>query len=60
MIVVLGFHYHGYIVRRVAGVLRYLPTKDGLAKAIQFLPEDLFAAQIMEYYRRYHAGKEVT
>jgi hypothetical protein len=28
VIAVLGFSYNGYIVRRVADVLRYLPTKD--------------------------------
>ena len=40
IIAVLGFPYNGYIVRRAAGVPRYLPTKDELVKAIQFLPED--------------------
>ena len=40
VIAVLGFPYNGYIVRRTAGVPRYLPTKDELVKAIQFLPED--------------------
>jgi hypothetical protein len=55
VISVLGFPYNGYIVRRAAGVLRYLPTKDKLVKAIQFLPDD---HQMMEYYRRYHAEKE--
>ena len=55
VIAVLGFPYHGYIVRRAAGILRYLPTKDELAKAIQFSPED----QMMEYYRRYHSGNEL-
>ena len=59
VISVLGFPYHGYIVRRAAGVPRYLPTKDELSKAIQFLPEDQFAAQMMDYYRRYHARNEV-
>jgi hypothetical protein len=59
VIAVLGFPYNGYIVRRAAGVPRYLPTKDELVKAIQFLPEDQFAAQMIEYYRKYHAGKEV-
>jgi hypothetical protein len=59
VIAVLGFPYNGYIVRRAAGVLRYLPTKDELVKAIQFLPEDQFAARMIEYYRRYHARKEV-
>ncbi len=59
VIAVLGFPYNGYIVRRAAGVPRYLPTKDELVKAIQFLPEDQFAAQMIEYYRKYHAGNEV-
>ncbi len=59
LIAVLGFPYIGYIVRRAAGVPRYLPTKDELVNAIQFLPEDQFAAQMMESYRRYHAGNEV-
>jgi len=36
------------------------PTKkDEIAKAIQFLPEDKFSAQMMEYYRRYNAGNKV-
>ena len=52
---VLGFPYHGYIVRRAADVPRYLPTKDKFARASQFLHEDQFAAQMMEHYRRYHA-----
>ena len=56
VIAVLGFPYNGYIVRRAAGVPRYLPAKDELVKAIQFLPEDQFAVQMLEYYRRYHAG----
>ena len=56
---VLGFLYNGYIVRRAASVPRYLPTKDVFVKAIQFLPEDQFAAQMMEYYKKFHAGKEV-
>ena len=59
VIAVLGFPYSGYIVRRAAGVPRYLPTKDELVKAIQFLPEDQFSAQMSEYYRRYYVGKEV-
>ena len=59
VIAVLGFPYNGYIVRRAAGVPRYLPTKDELVKAIQFLSEDQFAAQMIEYYRKHHAGKEV-
>ena len=59
VIAVLGFPYNEYIVRRAAGVPRYLPTKDELVKAIQFLPKDQFAAQMIEYYRKYHAGKEV-
>jgi hypothetical protein len=59
VIAVLGFPYHGYIVRRAAGVTRYLPTIDELVKTIQFLPEDQFASQMMEYYRSYHAGNEV-
>ena len=59
VIAVLGFSYNGYIVRRVADVLRYLPTKDEFVKAIQFLPEDQFAAQMIDYHRKYHAGKEV-
>ena len=52
----LGFPYQGYIVRKVP---RYLPTKDELSKAIQFLPQDQFVAQMKEYYRRYHVGTEV-
>ena len=59
VISVLGFPYHGYIVRRAAGVPRYLPTKDELSKAIQFLPEDQFVGQMMEYYRKFHHSKEV-
>jgi hypothetical protein len=59
VIAVLGFPYNGYIVRRAGGVPRYLPTKDELSKAIQFLPEDQFIAQMMEYYRRFHHSKEV-
>ena len=59
VIAFLGWSYNGFIVRRVSGVPRYLPTKDELFKAIQFLPEDQFAAQMMEYYRRYGARKEV-
>jgi hypothetical protein len=59
VIAVLGFPYNGYIVRRAAGIPRYLPTKDELVKAIQCLAEDQFASQMMEYYRRYHAGNEV-
>lgn len=59
VIAVLGFPYRGYIVRRAAGVPRCLPTKDELVKSIQFLPEDQFVSQMMEYYRRYHVGKEV-
>jgi hypothetical protein len=46
-------------VRRAGGVPRYLPTKDELSKAIQFLPEDQFIPQMMEYYRRFHDSKEV-
>ena len=57
VIAVLGFPYNGYIVRRAAGVPRYLPTKDELSKAIQFLPEDHFVAQMVEYYRRFHQSK---
>ena len=49
---VLGVPCNGYIVRRVADVPRYLPTNDELVKAIQFLPEDQFAAQMIEYYRK--------
>ena len=59
VIAVLGFPYNGYIVRRAAGVPRYLPTKDELVKATQFLPDDQFAAQMIEYYRKYHSGNEV-
>jgi hypothetical protein len=51
--------YFEILVMRAAGVPRYLPTKNELVKAIQFLPEDQFAAHMMEYYRRYHAGNEV-
>ena len=53
LITSLGFPYKGYIVRRAAGVPRYLPTNNELVKAIKFLPDDLFAAHMMEYYRRY-------
>ncbi len=56
---VLGFPYNGYIVRRAAGVPKYLPTKDELSKAIQFLSEDQFVGQMMEYYGRFHYSKEV-
>ena len=59
VIAVLGFPYNGYIVRRAGGVPRHLPTKDELCSAIQFLPEDQFVAQMMEYYRRFHQSKEV-
>ena len=59
VIEVLGFPYNGYIVRRAAGVPRYLPTKDELVKDIQFLPEDQFAGQTIEYYRKHNVGKEV-
>ena len=60
VIAVLGFPYNGYIVRRAGGVPRHLPTKDELCSAIQFLPEDQFVAQMMEYYRRFHQSKEVS
>ncbi len=59
LVAVLGFPYQGYIVRRAGGILRYLPTKDELSKAIQFLPEDQFVDQTKEYYRRYHVATEV-
>ena len=59
VIAVLGFPYHGYIVRRAGGVPRCLPTKDELSKAIHFLPEDQFVDQMREYYKRYHVGNEV-
>ena len=59
VIAVLRFPYNGYIVRRAAGVPRFLRTKDELVKAIQFLPENQFAAQMMEYFIRYHARNEV-
>ena len=59
VIAVLGFPYHGYIVRRAGGVPRCLPTKDELSKAIQFLPEDQFVDQMSVYYKRYHVGNEV-
>jgi hypothetical protein len=59
VIAVLGFPHNGHIVRRAAGVPRNLLTKDELVKAIQFLPEDQFAAQVIEFYRNFHAGKEV-
>ena len=58
-VAVLGFPYQGYIVRRAGGIPRYLPTKDELSKAIQFLPQDQFVDQMKEYYRRYHVGTEV-
>ena len=59
VIAVLGFPYHGYIVRSAGGVPRCLPTKDELSKAIQFLPEDQFVDQMRVYYKRYHVGNEV-
>ncbi len=58
-VAVLGFPYQGYLVRRAGDILRYLPTKDELSKAIQFLPEDQFVDQMKEYYRRQHFGTEV-
>ena len=51
VIAVLGFPYHGYIVRRAAGVTRYLPTIDELVKTIQFLPEDQFVDQMRVDYK---------
>ena len=59
MIAALGFPYQGYTVRRAGGILRYLPTKANLSKAIQFLPDDQFVDQMKEYNRRYHVGTEV-
>ncbi len=59
LVAALGFSYQGYIVRRAGGIPRYLPTKDKLLKAIQFLPQDQFVAQMKEYYRRYHVGTKV-
>ena len=59
VIAVLGFPYNGNIVRRGASVPRYLPTKDKLSKAIQFLLEDQFVGQMTEYYRKFHHSKEV-
>ncbi len=56
---VLGFPYQGCIVRRAGGIPRYLPTKDELSKAIQFISEDQFVDQMREYYKRYHVGNEV-
>ena len=45
-IAVMGFPYHGCIVRRAVGIPRCLPTKDELVKSIQFLPEEQFVAQM--------------
>ena len=59
IIAVLGFPYQGYIVRRAGGIPKYLPRKDELSKAIPFLPQDQFVAQMKEYYRRYHVGTQV-
>ena len=59
VIAVLGFSYHGYIVRRAGGVPKCLPTNEELSKAIQFLPEDQFVDQMRVYYKRYHVGNEV-
>ena len=36
VIAVLGFPYNGYIVRRAAGVPRYLPTKMSLSRPFNF------------------------
>ena len=58
-VVVMGFPYLGNIVRRAGVIPRYLPTKDELSKAIQFLPQDQFIDQMKEYYRRYHVGTKV-
>ena len=49
VIAVLGFLYHGYIVRSAGGAPRCLPTKDELSKANQFLPEDQFLDQMRVY-----------
>ncbi len=45
-VAVLVFPYQGYIVRRAGGITRYLPTKDDLSKAIQFLLQDQFLDQM--------------
>ena len=36
VIAVMGFPYNGYIVRRAAGVPRYLPTKMSLSRPFNF------------------------
>lgn len=59
MITAMGFPHHGYSVRRAAGDPICLPTKDELAKSIQFLHEDHFVPKIKQYYHMYHVGKEV-
>ena len=40
--------FHGYIVRKAAGVPWYLLTKDELSKAIQFFPRYQFVGQMMK------------
>ena len=56
LVIVLGFPYEVYVVRRAGGIPSYLPTKDELSKVIQFLPQDQLFAQMKEYYRGYHVG----
>ncbi len=46
-------------MRKAGGITRYLPTKDELSKALQFLPQNQFVDQMKKYYRRYHVGTEV-
>ena len=55
----MGTPYKGYIVRRAAGLPRYLQTKNKLSKSIQYLPKHEFLYQMLEYYSKYHAGNEV-
>ena len=59
VIAVMGIPYKGYIVRRAAGLPRYLPTKDGLSKPIQCITKEEFVSQMLVYYSKYHAGNEV-
>jgi hypothetical protein len=59
VIAVMGIPYKVYIVKRAAGLPRYLPTKYKLSKYIQYLPKEEFVSQMLEYYSKYHAGNEV-
>ncbi len=45
-------------MRRAGGIPRYLPIKDELSKAIQFLPQDQFVAH-EGILQKIHIGTEV-